>query len=188
MLPDHVLQVTGVVVNEGAPVQVPYDISYLLDGEPVWTEPGPLLGTGEEAEIHFSWDVTPGEYVLTVVLDPKDVVEELREDNNSISHMFLVPEEGAMAPMLAVEAEPVCGEEASHNLHLLWSAPLFERGEFEFTFPDGEVETVEIFEASGDELVPISYPAGGLLDVVLRVYLPEGIQVAAAVVELDPCR
>jgi len=91
VLPDHVLQVTGVVVNEGAPVQVPYDISYLLDGEPVWTEPGPLLGAGEEAEIHFSWEVTPGEYVLTVVLDPEDVVEELREDNNSISHIGPMP-------------------------------------------------------------------------------------------------
>jgi|GEM_PF-1548058 len=188
VLPDHVIQVTGVVVNEGTPVQAPYNIAYLLDGELVWTEPGPLLGAGEEAEIQFSWEVTPGKHVITVVLDPENAVEELREDNNSVSHNFVVPGEGAETPTLSVEAEPVCGEEASHDLHIVWSAPPFERGELVLTFPNGEVETVEIQQAFGDEVVPVGYPAGGILNVTLKIYFPEGMQAVATAVELVPCR
>lgn len=186
-------ELPGVLKNGGdLPVEGEYSLAYYLDDELVYTEPGPMLEPGEEAEIAFAYDITPGVHELVVVADVEGQIEELNEDNNTFSLLLSVfAGEGAAElseePQFEVEAIPVCAPGISHQLQVRWSTPGFDQPVLEIAFPNGKQVSYELSGPVGETIVPIDLPEGGNLTVTIHLEAPGRSSSISGSVSIPPC-
>jgi hypothetical protein len=77
------LQIKVWLKNEGRlPIREPLVIDFLLDGEHICRDFGPILSEGEEIMIPFELEVSEGWHVMEIVIDPMNDIEEIDEENN----------------------------------------------------------------------------------------------------------
>ncbi|MGC9529203.1 MAG: CARDB domain-containing protein [Candidatus Bipolaricaulaceae bacterium] len=75
--------------NEGLlPVRERLDIDFVLDGERVRRQPGPMLPPGEEIMMWVELEVPAGWHVMEIIIDPMNEVEEADEGNNVFAFEF----------------------------------------------------------------------------------------------------
>lgn len=191
---EDLVKLAGTAKNTGdTTIEGEYWVSAYLDGEPIYREFGPALEPGEETEVTFSYDVIPGDHVLSLVIDSENQINETDEENNVLTVPFTVPAEGPPGEedglSVSAEAVPICDPRISHELSIRWTTggERFTSLRLELGFPDGSTQQIDLEESAGVTVVNVNFPEGGAVSLTLRATAPGESSSYSTSAWLAPC-